>query len=128
MFKIFKYFHCSILNYTKWSKLNFDLNLLLLFLILASKTIWRPKSEFCLVLKQYSHFIKDFGLDVLDERQNNFCATFYELRMWQQIRNVRFLDLPCSSNQIWQHIRRAYISKQGCDSKLQQGMHLRSLM
>ena len=38
-------------------------------------------------------------------------ATFDELilRMRQQIiSNVRFVDLPCSSNEIRQHIRRAY--------------------
>ena len=38
------------------------------------------------------------------------CATFDELRLRtrQQIRNVRFVDLPCSSNEIRQHIRRKY--------------------
>ena len=38
------------------------------------------------------------------------CATFDELRlsMWQQIRNVRLVDLPCSSNEIRQNIRRVY--------------------
>ena len=77
-------------------------------------------------LKQYSHFIMDFGLNVLDkdmfEKAEQFlvkvvankafmnCATFDELRlrMRQQIRNVRFVDLPCSSNEIRLHVRRAY--------------------
>ena len=38
------------------------------------------------------------------------CAIFDELRlkMRQQIRNVRFLDFPCSSNEMRQHIRRVY--------------------
>ena len=73
-------------------------------------------------LKQYSHFITDFGLDVLDEdmfeKAEQFlvkvvankafmnCETFDELRlrMRQQIRNVRFVDLPCSSNEIRLHV------------------------
>ena len=77
-------------------------------------------------LKQYSHFITDFGLDVPDEdmfeKAEQFlvkvvaskafmnCATFdeFRLRMRQQIRNVSFVDLPCSSNEIRLHVQRAY--------------------
>ena len=78
-------------------------------------------------LKQYSNFIEDFGLDALDDDMvigaEKFlikvvankafvnCFTFDELRlkMRQQMRNVRFVDLPCSLNEIRQHIRRAYL-------------------
>jgi hypothetical protein len=84
------------------------------------------KASLLKVLQSDSNLIQDFGLDVLDEEMMdraegflvkvvctkafNECISFNELRakMYLQLRDKKFIQLPCSSNEIRQNIRRAY--------------------
>lgn len=84
------------------------------------------KASLFKILKTDAHLIKDFGVDVLDDeglvqaetflvkviaaKDYQKCLSFDEIRaeMHRHTRDKKFIELPCTSNEIQQHIRRAY--------------------
>ncbi len=85
------------------------------------------KNSLLRVLKSDGDFIQRFGADRLDEdalvsaerflvkvvslKAYSMCQSFDELRlkMYHHSRNKKLIELPCSSNEIQQNIRRAYL-------------------